>query len=243
MNGNLPLLAVGSGARLWWPSPLPSANLDYALNVGPELTADNDTIASILLQIAPSGTGELQALSLQPNGNIIVVQLSGGVAGRVYRVRVLVTGASGNEYPWLVYKLVDPSDAVPPPPFWMPPPPPNPGYGTPVTWTSGETPYIFPPSLAGAPATNLILTSPPLLIASQTNIIASAPPGTAAILPTNVIGTIFIQNNDPTNNAPINPPPGWQINALGLNEPFIIGGNGGRISFVTNGISSQYWAG
>ena len=134
MNGNLPLLAVGSGARLWWPQSLSSADAAYALNVGPELTADNDTIASIALSIAPSGTGEMQALDLQLNGDVIVVQLSGGVSGRLYRAQVIVTGASGNVYPWLVYILVDASAALPPPPFWLPPPLPSPNFGTPKTW-------------------------------------------------------------------------------------------------------------
>jgi hypothetical protein len=230
-----PIFAIYDGV---WPVARPDDNLDYSIDATAPLVDAGDVLTSLSLAIAPSGAGELTCSAVTVTDSIITAQLAGGLTRQPgYDILVIGDGASGRVWQWMFRLTVGQVDAA-----W-PGEPPSYGYGTPVTWTSGETPYIFPPSLAGAPATNLILTSPPLLIASQTNIIASAPPGTAAILPTNVIGTIFIQNNDPTNNAPIQPPLGWQINALGLNDPFIIGANGGRISFVTNGISSQYWAG
>jgi hypothetical protein len=53
-----------------------------------------------------------------------------------------------------------------------------------------------------------------------------------------------VQNADPVNNAPIYPPPGasGQINALGVNQPFVIVAGGGGVAFSTNSASTQWWA-
>jgi hypothetical protein len=120
------------------------------------------------------------------------------------------------------------------------------GFGIITMWSSGQTPFIFGLGLIPV-ATDLIgigtNQATALLLSAQTNIITSAPASTGFILPSGVIGTIFIQDMDQVNNATIYPPVGAQINALGANVPFIIGAGGGRISFVTNASTTQWVAG
>jgi len=51
-----------------------------------------------------------------------------------------------------------------------------------------------------------------------------------------------VQDADLVNNAPILPPVGAQINALGVNQPFVIVAGGGGVAFSTNSASTQWWA-
>ncbi len=231
--------SVGPPGDKWWPPALPGANLDYT-DFLYAVQARGDAAASALLAIEPSGMGERVALSLSVDGYVLTAQFTGGVPGRVYRYQITIIGVSGRIWQYAVKQLVSCADALPP--VYPLPPAPVPGYGTPVTWTNNELPYIFPQQLAGPPATGLVLTAPSLLIAAQTNVIARAPPGTSAILPTGVVGTIFVQDADLVNNAPILPPVGAQINALGVNQPFVIVAGGGGVAFSTNSASTQWWA-
>ena len=82
-----------------------------------------------------------------------------------------------------------------------------------------------------------------LALAALVNVVASAPAGTGFILPTLLsAGTVVVQDVD-SNNATVYPPVGAQINALGTNFPFVVGANGGRISFSTASPSTQWYAG
>ena len=237
--------AVGPPGHRWWPSALAGADLDYtdSLDV---VAADGDTVVSALLAVAPSGTGERQAAGLSISGTTLTAKFTGGVQGRVYRNEITIIGASGRTWQWVICQMVGTEDALPPPPYWVPPPPPSPGFGVPITWASGQAPFVFGAGLLGV-SPPLVLTgtnqATALPLPAATNLIVSAPSGTGGILPGNVVGTVFVVNNDPSGNAAIYPPVGWQINALGTNVPFYIGANGGRISFTTTGATSQYWAG
>jgi hypothetical protein len=238
MIGNIPREAVTNGSEWWWPSPLPGADLDYSFPVGGEL--NGDSVVTIALSLAPSGTGEMQALDLSLTGELIVVQLTGGQPGRLYRAQLVVTGASGRVWQFIINILVSKAAEV----LWPMPPAPVPGFGTAINWISGAT--VFGPAIA-AVATGLVLTGTnqatafPLL--AQTNIVAAAPSSTGGILPGTIVsGTIVVQDDD-ANNAAIYPPVGAQINALGVNVPFIVNANGGRINFSTQSPTTQWWAG
>ena len=112
------------------------------------------------------------------------------------------------------------------------------------------------PIEAGTVASGLVGTGSgwvtALLLPAQTNITASVPSGTGfrlpAVLPGNVTqGTVTLQNNDPANAAPVYPPVGtsgrigFGGTTLASGTPFLVGANGGRISFSTNA-PAQYWA-
>ena len=238
-NPSIPCCAGGS-SELWWPSGLPSANLDYSLGVNCEIP-DTDVIVQVQVSIAPSGSGELQALDLAVTGEIIVVQLTGGQPCRLYRIMVATTTSSGRVYPSVVYKLCSSQAALPPPPD----PPPVPGFGTPITWASGAT--VFGPAIAAvangivATGTNQATAFP---LQAQTNIVASFPTGTGVILNAAIVsGTLVVQNMDPVNDGFVYPPSGAQINSLGTDVPFVIGPDGARISFSTQSSGTQWEAG
>lgn len=223
-------------APLRWPSPIPGANLDYSLDVSNDLLPIGDSVASAVLSIQPSGTGELQPVDLAVNGLLITAQLSGGIAGRNYVVRIIVNTESGRVFPYLIGLQMNALLA-----FWPLQPAPTPGFGTAITWSGGVT--VFGPSIA-AVAAGLVGTSPSLPLLAGTNIIASVPSGASFILPSTIVsGTIVVQDDDATNNAPVYPPPGAQINAMGVGVPFIVGSAGGRISFSTQSPSTQWYAG
>ena len=241
MFGNPPVFAQGTTSQLWWPSPLPTTNLDYGLNVGAEVAASSDSIYSVSLAIEPSGAGELQVLDLGVNGEIVVAQLTGGQPGRCYTILITTTGVSGRIWVSTVNLVVNDAGALPPPPAE----PPVPGYGTAITWSAGVT--MFGPAIASV-ATNLVATGYTQTTATPlpaaTNVISSAPPTSGFILPVGITsGTIVVQNDDPTNTVNIWPPVSAAINDLALNAPYVVGPAGARISFTTNSPSTQWYAG
>ena len=220
----------------WWPSPKSNSNLDYSWDVSADLLPIGDSIASVALSVKPSGSGELVPVDMTANGYLITGQLSGGVAGRMYIVQIVVNTESGRVFSYLIGVAVNRVLAT-----WPLVPAPTPGFGTAITWSAGVT--VFGPSIA-AVATGLVGTTSPLPLIAQTNVIASAPAGTSFILPSTIVsGTVVVQNDDVTNNASVYPPAGAQINALGVGVPFVVGANGGRISFSTQSPSTQWFAG
>ena len=234
--------AVGPPGCRWWPTVLPGSDLDFTDILGAVQT-QGDSVATAALAIEPSGTGERHAIDLSIDGYVLTAQFTGGVPGRVYRNQITITGVSGRIWQWVISQMISPTAALPP--VYPVPPAPVPGFGTPITWSSGAT--VFGPAIA-AVATGLIgtgtnqATAFPLVAA--TNIISSAPAGTGFILPASIVsGTIVAQDDDAVNSAPIYPPVGAQINALGDNVPFVVGANGGRISFTTQSATTQWWAG
>ena len=223
---------------LQWPVAEPDDNLDYSLDLASVLSEQSDTAVTISVSASPSGAGELLITQLYADGDLVVVWLQGGVASRVYKVRVDVTTINGREYSLIAKLAVSDDTAVPPVPL-----PPSPGFGAAITWTPGAV-VVGPFSLV---ATGLIGTgtnqATAMPFAALTNVIASAPVGAGFILPTFVVlGTIVVQNDDQTNNAAIYPPVGARINALAVNQPFYVGSTDGRINFSTNSPSTQWYA-
>ena len=83
-----------------------------------------------------------------------------------------------------------------------------------------------------------------LPLTALVNVVTSAPSGTGFILSLlGGEGTVVVQNMDNADNAPVYPPVGAQINALGTNVPFVVGSAGGRISFSTAAAGTQWYAG
>jgi len=233
-------LVYGSSASpyLQWPLAEPDDDLDYGVNLASILSSQSDTAVTIAVSASPSGAGELMLPQLYADGDLVVVWLSGGVPSRVYQVRVDVMTVNGREYSIIPKLAISADTAVLPVPL-----PPSPGFGTTITWTSGAV-VVGPFSLV---ATGLIATgtnqATALLLQAITNVISSAPSGTGARLPVSVVsGTIIVQNDDQSNNATIYPPLGAQINALGVNQPFIVGSTDGRINFSTNSPTTQWYA-
>lgn len=122
--------AVGPNSALWWPSPLPGANLAYTFSLS-EIQAAGDTVSGASLAIAPSGLGELQVSSIAVASFVLTAHLSGGQPGRSYRCQILITGSSGRIWEYVINLVVSDEAAVQPP---VNPPPPVPGFGTPATW-------------------------------------------------------------------------------------------------------------
>lgn len=112
---------------LAWPEAEPSDDLDYSLDVSAALDEVNDTIASVAVSVAPSGSGEMSPHDVSFSGGVITVWLSGGAPTRAYGVQVAVTTAANRRLSYFVSIFVSADTAVLPVP-----PPPYPGYGTPV---------------------------------------------------------------------------------------------------------------
>jgi len=86
---------------LQWPMAEVADSLDYVLDLSAVFIATNDIIAEVAVDVAPNGTGELVASNVRTDGWAITVTLSGGVAGRVYRVRFDVGTFEGRQYSWV----------------------------------------------------------------------------------------------------------------------------------------------
>ena len=118
---------------LAWPTKEPGSTLDYALDLSDLPTTETVTAASA--SIMPSGAGELTVQSLSLIVSDLVVWLTGGVAGRYYRIKIDVTTVDRSNvtrvYEWLVGLTVDPELAPA-----IPTIPPSPGFGPPVTWSA-----------------------------------------------------------------------------------------------------------
>lgn len=111
-----------------WPTAQPDDDLDYSIDVGAVLSEINDTIESVSVSSAPSGTGELSIVSVAINGDVITSWLSGGVAGRIYCIDIRMTTAAGRVFIFCVHLPISAILALSPIPL-----PPNPGYSTPVS--------------------------------------------------------------------------------------------------------------
>lgn len=230
----VPASIYGAALPLAWPQAEPGDDLDYGLDLTALMLDASDVPATIEAMVMPSGAGELAILDLTCDGTVAAIQLSGGVAGRTYRVSLAVGTVAGRTFVLLVSLPIDPAQEVLPvivPPDW--------GFGAQVSWTSGAT--VFGPAIL-AVANGLVLVgtgqSDGLALPAQANGISSAPPGAAGILPAILSGTIVVVNYDPANGAPVFPPAGGTISSagasLGENQPFVVGAAGSRISFQTS---------
>jgi hypothetical protein len=79
---------------LRWPEKAEESILDYSVDLGDEL-ATGDTVTHIAASIKPAGEltigGRSVGEQLYANGSLVTVWLQGGVAGRTYLVRLVVT--------------------------------------------------------------------------------------------------------------------------------------------------------
>lgn len=130
------------GPPLQWPAygPLqqPGSYENYAYVATVETLAGADPIVSASLALAPSGTGEMICDTLQVVGDTVIAWMRGGVAGRKYTVVLVLTMLSGVIIPVPITMQIDPFSAS-----WPPIAPPSPGFGTPITWTSGGPPVAW----------------------------------------------------------------------------------------------------
>lgn len=114
----------------WWPVAQVGRVLDYTFDVARDLRPVSDVIETVRVSAKPSGEGELTINSVEvvlPYE--IGVNLSGGVAGRLYMVNIEVTTAAGRTFSYLVGMPM--SSILTQYPI---PPEPDPGFGPPVTW-------------------------------------------------------------------------------------------------------------
>ncbi len=79
-----------------WPSKDPKDVLDYQLDITPALIGnDGDLIATLDVSISPNSPGDLVMESAHTDGPCAVLWFSGGQAGTVYTITVLITTSSG----------------------------------------------------------------------------------------------------------------------------------------------------
>jgi hypothetical protein len=79
-----------------WPAKDPMDVLDYQFDISPAVVGnDGDTIATLDLTIEPNNPGDLALNSARADGNVAVLWLSGGQAGTVYLITLVITTVNG----------------------------------------------------------------------------------------------------------------------------------------------------
>jgi hypothetical protein len=102
---------------LSWPTKDPGDILDYIVDVSPAILGnDNDSVASIDVTIAPNNPGDLTVQSTTADGSRIILWLTGGQAGTVYTVSLVIATLSGRvlERSVLLPVLMLSNPAIPP---------------------------------------------------------------------------------------------------------------------------------
>jgi hypothetical protein len=92
---------------LTWPVSEPNDSLTYGLDVSAALLDSAEEIFSASVCAAPSGAGELSVNSIFFSNREIFVSLSGGVPGRIYRVKITATTFSDRIFIWYVNLPID----------------------------------------------------------------------------------------------------------------------------------------
>jgi hypothetical protein len=83
-------------APLSWPAKDPEDVLDYELDISAALSGnESDTIASIDVNIEPSGDAHLAMTSSAADGAVAVLWFAGGIAATVYSVQVTIVTTAG----------------------------------------------------------------------------------------------------------------------------------------------------
>lgn len=114
---------------LIWPTKDPDEVLNYLLDATSQIAVPNDGILTASVSVAPSGPGEMVASQVVASGSTVTVWLSGGYAGRIYQVKVLLTTQMGVTLEYPIVVPIDPSLASYPVVA-----PVSSGFGTSVTW-------------------------------------------------------------------------------------------------------------
>jgi len=79
-----------------WPTKDPADVLDYEFDISPALTGNRgDTIATMGVSISPANPGDLTLQGSAVDGAVAVLWLSGGQAGTVYTVTVVLGTTTG----------------------------------------------------------------------------------------------------------------------------------------------------
>jgi hypothetical protein len=81
---------------LCWPAKDPTDVLDYQFDISPAVLGnDGDTITTLDVTIEPSNPGDLALKSASVDGNVAVLWLSGGQAGVIYLIGMMITTVNG----------------------------------------------------------------------------------------------------------------------------------------------------
>ena len=221
---------------LVWPCAQPGEDLDYSLDMTAVLSdVGGDTISAVTAELSPSGSGEASLIDLGVMGAVVSLQISGGVAGRVYLADVAVTCSIGRAF---VYTPQLPmSEAL----FAFPPsPPPSTGFGTSITWTPEGVVFgsSFIPVASGLVASGTT-PSQGITIGAWASVFSVVGAGSYCNLPSGNFSGQFLIVNDGLNSLFVQPPTGAQINGLGANVAFSLP-SGTNAVFVTSAPSVQW---
>lgn len=99
LDGFSPVPRGGTGRSpsiLIWPEKDPADVLDYEIDIGPAILGnEGDGIAGINISATPAGTNDIVVTRVAADGDIVVVWISGGVAGTIYVVQVTISTTNG----------------------------------------------------------------------------------------------------------------------------------------------------
>jgi hypothetical protein len=99
LDGFSPVPRGGAGRAqsiLIWPEKDPSDVLDYEIDIGPAILGnEGDAITAINITATPAATNDITITRVAADGDIVVVWISGGVAGTIYVVQVTISTANG----------------------------------------------------------------------------------------------------------------------------------------------------
>ena len=88
--------AAVAPAPLNWPTKDPVDVLDYQLDISPALVGnDGDTIATLDVTIEPANPGDITLNNATADGTVAILWLSGGQAGTIYIVNIMITTVNG----------------------------------------------------------------------------------------------------------------------------------------------------
>lgn len=116
----------------WYAAKNPLEALTWSETITPYVLP-TEIILTASAQIAPSGSGEMQATSLTVSGQTLFLGLSGGQPTRIYTVQFVVQMTDGG-----VYQPIAQIACLPVLPTDRAPPPPDPGFGPAIIWSSAD---------------------------------------------------------------------------------------------------------
>jgi hypothetical protein len=225
---------------IWWPMAELNSALDYSLDWSTVFADVDDTVATVQVSIAPSGSGELETVAISVAGSVTTFWMSEGVPGRVYIVYVKLGTMGGRTITQLVGLRTDPRLAV-----WPPVAPENPDFGAVVSWSTGAVVFPPPDFIETMIATGLEAAgtdqASALPIPSQTSVFTSVPAGTGTRLEAVVGWGNYRIVNATENDLLVYPPGTSQIGSYGAGVPVMVAGNQ-TVDFATSAPATQWFA-